>query len=212
MSMGKKRAKQSELFVAHTAFKTGAGHPFYQALEGILREHEFDEFAERLCQAFYAEKQGRPSLSPGVYFRCLLVGFFEGIDSERGIAWRTADSMSLRHFLGLTLQESPPDHSTLSRTRRLVALETHQAVLTWVLARLAENGLLRGKTLGVDSTTLEANAAMRSIVRRATGASYQEYLLGLVRGPKQLKGPAPMTSLRQDRSTAEISRHALSPL
>jgi transposase len=124
---------------------------------------------------------GRPSLAPGVYFRCLLVGFFEGIDSERGIAWRVADSMSLRHFLGLLLSESPPDHSTLSRTRRLLPLETHQEVFTWVLARLAEDGLVRGKTLGVDATTLEANAAMRSIVRRATGESYQEYLIELAK-------------------------------
>lgn len=181
MSMGKRKAKQSELFVAHTALKPGPGHPFYRALEGILRGHRFDEFVEGLCQRFYAQRQGRPSVSPGVYFRCLLVGFFEGLDSERGIAWRTADSMSLRDFLGLTLRESPPDHSTLSRTRRLMDLETHQAVFVWVLARLAEDGLVRGKTLGVDATTLEANAAMRSIVRRATGESYQQYLVELAK-------------------------------
>ena len=181
MSMGKRKRKQSELFVPHTALKPGAGHPFYQALERLLRERKFDEFVEGLCQPFYAEKQGRPSLAPGVYFRCLLVGFFEGIDSERGIAWRVSDSMSLRSFLGMTLQEHPPDHSTLSRTRRLLPVETHQEVFTWVLARLAENGLLRGKTLGVDATTLEANAAMRSIVRRASGQSYEDYLTELAK-------------------------------
>ena len=179
--MGKKTEKQSELFVAHTALKTSAGHPFYRALERLLTEHGFDEFAQGLCEAYYASKQGRPSLAPGVYFRCLLVGFFEGIDSERGIAWRVADSMSLRQFLGLLLSESPPDHSTLSRTRRLLPLEVHQEVFTWVLARLAEDGLVRGKTLGVDATTLEANAAMRSIVRRASGETYQQYLTELAK-------------------------------
>jgi len=179
--MGKKTEKQSELFVAHTALKASAGHPFYRALEGILAQHGFDEFAQRLCEGHYASKRGRPSLAPGVYFRCLLVGFFEGIDSERGIAWRAADSMSLRQFLGLLLSESPPDHSTLSRTRRLLPLEVHQEVFTWVLARLAEDGLVRGKTLGVDATTLEANAAMRSIVRRASGETYQQYLTELAK-------------------------------
>jgi transposase len=176
MSMGKKEDKQSELFVPHTALRSSAGHPFYQALERILTPHGFDNFVQGLCQPYYAQKTGRPSLVPGVYFRCLLIGFFEGIDSERGIAWRVADSMSLRGFLGLLLSETPPDHSTLSRTRRLLPLEVHQEVFSWVLARLAEDGLVRGKTLGVDATTLEANAAMRSIVRRASGESYQQYL------------------------------------
>lgn len=181
MSMGKKTEKQSELFVPHTALKTSAGHPFYRALEGVLAQHGFDEFVQGLCEGYYAPSMGRPSLAPGVYFRCLLVGFFEGIDSERGIAWRVADSMSLRQFLGLLLSESPPDHSTLSRTRRLLPLEAHQEVFTWVLARLAEDGLVRGKTLGIDATTLEANAAMRSIVRRATGETYQQYLTELAK-------------------------------
>ncbi len=122
---------------------------------------------------------GRPSLAPGVYFRMLLIGYFEGIDSERGIAWRAADSLALRQFLGLGLEQMPPDHSTISRTRRLIALETHQAVFGWVLARLAEEGLLKGKTIGVDATTLEANAALRSIVRRDNGQGYQEFLVQL---------------------------------
>src|SRR5690606_35939985 len=106
----------------HTALKTSAGHPFYRALEGILRRHEFDAFVEGLCQPYYSRKNGRPSIAPGVYFRCLLIGYFEGIDSERGIAWRVSDSMSLRQFLGLMLSENTPDHSTLSRTRRLLPL------------------------------------------------------------------------------------------
>lgn len=181
MSMGKREDKQSELFVPHTALKPSTGHPFYRALEGILTEHGFDAFVQGLCQPHYAPKMGRPSLAPGVYFRCLLIGFFEGIDSERGIAWRVADSMSLRQFLGLLLSESAPDHTTLSRTRRLLPIEAHQEVFTWVLARLAEDGLVRGKTLGVDATTLEANAAMRSIVRRADGVKYQEYLVELAK-------------------------------
>jgi transposase len=181
MSMGKREDKQSELFVLHSTLKAGAGHPFYKALETLLVQQGFDEFVEGLCQEHYAPKNGRPSLAPGVYFRCLLIGFFEGIDSERGIAWRVADSMSLRQFLGLALSENPPDHSTISRTRRLLPVEAHQEVFTWVLARVAEQGLLRGKTLGVDATTLEANAAMRSIVRRADNETYQGFLAELAK-------------------------------
>ena len=124
---------------------------------------------------------GRPGLIPGVYFRLLLIGYFEGLDSERGIAWRTADSLGLRSFLGLELTETPPEHSTISRTRRLIDLETHRAVFTWVLQRVAESGLLKGKTIGIDATTLEANAALRSIVRRDTGDSYQEFLTQLAK-------------------------------
>ena len=132
--------------------------------------------AEERCAGFYAEKMGRPSLAPGQYFRLLLIGYFEGIDSERGIAWRAADSLALRSFLGVGLDEMPSDHSTISRTRRLIDVETHQAVFHWVLELLAEKGLLKGKTLGIDATTLEANAALRSIVRRDTGEGYEEFL------------------------------------
>ena len=91
---------------------------------------------------------GRPGLPPGVYFRLLLIGYFEGINAERGIAWRAADSLALRDFLGLALTEAPPDHSTISRTRRLIALETHQAVFTWVMQCLGGAGLIKGKTIG----------------------------------------------------------------
>ena len=152
-----------------------AGHPFYARLNQILDEHDFDGFVEGLCERFYAD-EGRPGLPPGLYFRLLLIGYFEGLDSERGIAWRAADSLALREFLGLALPEAPPDHSTISRTRRLIDLETHEAVFTWVLQRLADAGLVKGKTIGIDATTLEANAALRSIVRRDTGESYQEFL------------------------------------
>jgi transposase len=132
-----------------------------------------------LCQRFYADEIGRPGLPPGRYFRLLLVGYFEGLDAERAIAWRAADSFALREFLGLVLPEVPPDHSTISRTRRLIDLETHHAVFTWILQRLADAGLVKGNTIGIDATTLEANAALRSIVRRDTGATYQEFLTQL---------------------------------
>lgn len=122
---------------------------------------------------------GRPSIAPGVYFRMLLVGYFEGLDSERGIAWRCADSLALREFLGYKLSQTTPDHSSVSRTRRRLDLETHQEVFTWVLRVLTQGGLLTGKTVGIDASTLEANAALRSIVRHDTGASYEEFLTGL---------------------------------
>ena len=149
------------------------------SLEDLWKKHQFDDFVERRCAQFYAPRMGRPSLEPGVYFRLLLVGYFEGLGSERGIAWRAADSLALREFLGLKLSESPPDHSTLSRTRRLIDVQTHAAVFDWVLQRVGEAGLLKGKTLGIDATTLEANAALRSIVRRDSGEGYDEFLKGL---------------------------------
>src|SRR5882757_5401235 len=139
----------------------------------------FDRFVEGQCARFYAPVMGRPSLAPGRYFRLLLVGYFEGIDSERGMAWRASDSLTVRSFLRLPVDEPPPDHSTISRTRRIIDLESHRAVFTWVQQRLVATGLLKGKTIAVDATTLEANAAMRSIVRRDTGESYQEFLTGL---------------------------------
>jgi transposase len=137
------------------------------------------EYVEGLCECFSAD-EGRPGPPPGRYFRLLLIGYFEGLDAERAIAWRAADSFALREFLGLMLPEAPPDHSTISRTRRLIDLETHQAVFTWMLQRLADTGLVKGKTVGIDATTLEANAALRSIVRRDTGESYQGFLTKLV--------------------------------
>ena len=155
------------------------GHPFYTRLNALLDAHDFDPFVEGLCRGFYAQVMGRPSLAPGRYFRLLLVGYFEGIDSERGIAWRATDSLAVRSFLRLGLEDAPPDHSTISRTRRLIDVETHRAIFTWVQQRLVEAGLLKGKTVAIDATTLEANAAMRSIVRRDTGESYQAFLTGL---------------------------------
>jgi transposase len=178
--MGKREGEQEDLFVTHKQLRSQS-HPFYMAVNRVLREQRFDRYVEQLCSKFYAKKMGRPGLAPGIYFRSLLLGFFEGIDSERGIAWRAADSLSLRDFLGVPASKLTPDHSTISRTRRLIDLETHQAVFTWVLGVLDGAGLIKGKTIGVDATTLEANAAMRSIVRRDDGRTYQTYLEDLAK-------------------------------
>src|SRR5256884_8325731 len=178
MAMGRKarQRRQEAIWIAQTDLPRTVAHPFYEQLNRLLEERSFDEWVEQQCTRFYAERMGRPSLAPGRYFRLLLIGYFEGIDSERGIAWRAADSLALRSFLGAGLNEMPPDHSTISRTRRLIDVETHQAVFRWVLELLAEKGLLKGKTIGIDATTLEADAAMRSIVRRETGEGYEEFL------------------------------------
>src|SRR6202163_2078187 len=177
MAMGTKRARQKQEEMCYASERAeGPGHPFYEQLNGVLEKAEFDRFCEQRFRRFYHSKLGRPSLAPGVYFRLLLIGFFEGIGSERGIGWRVADSLSLRRFLNYGLAEATPDHVTISRTRRLLDETTHQAVFTFVLAEVARRGMLKGKTIGIDATTLEANAAMRSIVRRDTGESYMEYL------------------------------------
>jgi transposase len=179
MVMGTRQSEQGSLWVATAALPKSPGHPFYTRLNALLDANDFDEFVEGQCVRFYASVMGRPSLAPGRYFRLLLVGYFEGIDSERGIAWRASDSLAVRAFLRLPVDEPPPDHSTISRTRRVIDRESHRAVFTWVQQRLVAAGLLKGKTVAVDGTMLEANAAMRSIVRRDTGASYQEFLSGL---------------------------------
>jgi len=177
MAMGtrKKRERQEGLWYGGE-LPTAPGHPFYTRLNEVLDAAGFDSFCEASCNGFYHAKLGRPSLPPGLYFRIMMIGFFEGLDSERGIAWRLADSLTLRQFLSIGLDEKTPDHVTISRTRRLIDGETHQRVFAWVLERLAQGGLIKGKTIGVDSTTLEANAAMKSIVRRDTGENYTEYL------------------------------------
>ena len=179
MGKRRRRARQPSMWVASADLPRGGGHPFYERLNRVLDEAGFDAFVERECATFYADGVGRPSLAPGRYVRMLLLGYFEGLDSERAIAWRVADSLSLRQFLDIALHEAAPDHSTVSRTRRRIDLETHQAVFTWVLQRLADAGLVRGKTVGIDATTLEANAALRSIVRRDTGEGYETFLRGL---------------------------------
>jgi transposase len=183
MAMGtrKHRQRQEQLWVTHSELVTGPGHPFYKRLGQLLDGEKFDEFCEQECAKFYAGSNGRPSLTPGTYFRLLLVGYFEGIDSERGIAWRVADSLGLRQFLGFGLDEETPDHSTISRTRRLMDVDTHRKVFFWALGLLADRELVKGKTVAIDATTLEANAAMRSIVRRDNGASYDGFLQGLAK-------------------------------
>ena len=180
MAMGQRRREQQVgMWVAVSELPRPVSHPFYEKLNGLLAEHGFDEFVETQCRPFYAEKMGRPSLAPGQYFRLLLLGYFECLDSERDMAWRAADSSGVRAFLGLGLTEAGPDHSTISRTRRLIDLDTHRTVFTWVLQCLGIAGLVKGKTLAIDATTLEANAAMRSIVRRDTGESYNDFLTKL---------------------------------
>lgn len=180
MAMGRMdKERQESLWVETRALPCAPGHPFYEKLGAVLTKHGFEAVVEEECQQYYAEVLGRPSIPPVVYFKALFIGYFEGIDSERGIAWRVADSMALRSFLGYALTEGTPDHSSLSRTRRLLSVETHRRVFQWVVEVLAREGLLRGKTLGVDATTLEANAALRSIVRRDTGESYEGFLTRL---------------------------------
>jgi transposase len=181
MSMGTRETDQPPLWIAASDLPASPGHPFYARLNAVLDAQGFDQFVEDECRRFYAPVMGRPSLAPGQYFRLLLVGYFEGIDAERGIAWRAADSLAVRSFVRLALNEAAPDHSTISRTRRLIDVETHRSVFTWVQQRLVAAGLLKGKTVAIDATTLEANAAMRSIVRRDTEETYQEFLTRLAK-------------------------------
>jgi transposase len=183
MAMGtrKKRERQEDLWVVSSEVVGTPAHAFYDRLNQILDQHHFDRNVEQLCRRYYKGRLGRPSITPGVYFRSLLLGYFEGIDSERGIAWRLADSLSMRKFIAYALTEETPDHSTISRTRRLYSVETHKAVFRWALKILGEEGLVEGKTVSIDATTLEANAAMRSLVRRDNGQKYDDYLKDLAK-------------------------------
>src|SRR3954447_26193198 len=184
MAMGKRRREtQESLFIATDRLPRAAGHPFYEKLNRLLDEADFDTWVEDRCREHYAAdgSSGRLSIPPGVYFRMLLVGYFEGIDSQRGIAWRCADSLGLRRFLGLSLEESSPDHSTLTNTRKRLPAEVFEEVFQFVLSIAALKGLLAGKAVGVDSTTLEANAAMKRIVRKDTGEDWRAYVVRLMR-------------------------------
>lgn len=181
MSMGEREGdKQDEFWIPVQDIVRTEGHPFYQKLSEVLKKYGFDRFVEHRCAKFY-KKGGRPSIPPGVYFRMMMVGFFEGLDSERGIAWRCSDSLALRRFLGYELTQDTPDHSSLSVIRNRLDLKTHQRVFQWVLIVLGKSGLVKGRTVGIDATTLVANAAMKSIVRRDTGQSYEEFLTELAR-------------------------------
>src|SRR3984893_7411954 len=197
MGTRKKRERQEGLWYGGE-LPTAPGHRFYKRLNEVMDSAGFDSFCETNCGSFYHDKLGRPSLAPGLYFRILMIGFFEGLDSERGIAWRLADSLTLRQFLSIGWDENTPDHVTISRTRRLIDGETHQRIFTWVLQRLAQGGLIKGKTIGVDSTTLEANAAMKSIVRRDTGESYTAYLKRLAEA-EGIEAEGAAALLRLDR-------------
>src|SRR3984893_2110714 len=199
MAMGKRREQQQLLFIATKDVVSGPGNAFCDRLNQILVERKFDRKVEAQCRRFYkSDKRGRPSMAPGVYFRLLLIGYFEGLDSERGIAWRVADSLSLRKFLGFALDEQTPDHSTISRTRRLYWLSTHKAVFKWVVKILTEEGLIQGRTIAIDATTLEANAAMKNIVRRDNGQSYDDYLKGLAQAAG-IENPTREELARMDR-------------
>src|SRR3954452_8875514 len=187
------------MMVSWAEMPRSPGHAFYDRLQAELIKAEFDSFVEGLCTAHYAARRGRPSLPPGRYFRMLLVGYFEGIDSERGLEWRCADSLSLREFLRLGEREPVPDHSWLSRPRARLPLEAHDAVFTWVLQRLAERGLVKGERIGVDASTMETNAALRAIVRRETGEGYREMLSRMAKA-SGIETPTAEDLVRLDRS------------
>jgi transposase len=176
MALGKRKNEQQSAWVATTELPKSPGHPFYKKLNALLAEARFDEWLETLCAPYYAAKMGRDSIPPGVYFRMILIGYFEGISSQRGIAWRCSDSRSLGEFLGVPVEEKAPDHSSLSRIHDRLPLEVHEAMFVFVLKLAVENKLLAGKTVAVDSTMLEADAAMKSIVRRDTGDDWKAYL------------------------------------
>jgi transposase len=172
--------RQAALWAVTTKLPQSPGHAFYDKLNGLLAEADFDRTVEDLCRPYYADGQGRDSIPPGVYFRMLFIGYFEGLDSQRAIAWRCSDSLSLRAFLGVPLDEATPDHSSLTRIRQRLPLDVHERVFVHVLQVAQDKKLLRGKTVAVDATTLEANAAMRAIVRKDTGEDYKEYLKRLM--------------------------------
>jgi IS5 family transposase len=212
MAMGKRKPRQESLFVTTDRLTPSAGHPFYQKLNVLLAEADFDRWIERRCVAYYEreEKRGQPSLPPGVYFRMLLIGYFEGLDSQRGIAWRCSDSLSLRAFLGIPLDEGTPDHSTLTNTRKRLPQEVFDEVFQFVLGIAEAKKLIAGKTVGVDSTTLEANAAMKSIVRRDTGEDWTEYVTRLMReegviGPAEKPSQAEVLRFDKKRTGKTVS-------
>src|SRR5919199_2281769 len=176
MALGRQGERQTELMIGWAELPRSPGHAFYDRLQAVLVEAGFDRFAEKEWAPYYASERGRPSIPPGRYFRMHLVGYFEGIDSERGLEWRCSDSLSLREFLRLGTTEPVPDHSWLSKTRARLPVEVHEAVFTWVLARLTEHGLVKGDRIGVDASTMEANAALRAIVRREDGEGYRAML------------------------------------
>ena len=198
MAMGRQGDCQGDLVVAWSEMPRSPGHVFYDRLQEVLIGAGFDGYVEAICAPYYAQRNGAPSVPPGRYFRMHMVGYFEGIDSERGIEWRCSDSLSLRAFLRLETSERVPDHSWLSRTRGRLPHEVHDRVFGWVLSLLAEHGLVRGARIGVDASTMEANAALRHIVRRDTGEDYRAMLTRMAR-ESGIETPSAEDLVRLDR-------------
>lgn len=201
MALGKRKSKQDELFIPTAKVVAGPGHPFYSKLNQVLAEAGFDEFVEQLCAPYYKEG-GRPGIPPGVYFRMVLIGYFEGLDSQRGIAWRCADSLGLRKFLGIAITEETPVHASLTIIRQRLPELVFDKVFVFVLGLLEEKGLLRGKAVAIDATTLEANAAMKSIVRKDTGEDWKQYLQGLAKA-EGIQNPTEEDLRRLDRARTD---------
>ena len=197
MALGTRKPKQDELFIPTAKLATGPGHPFYAKLNTVLADAGFDAFVEQLCAPYYKEG-GRPGIPPGVYFRMLLIGYFEGLDSQRGIAWRCADSLALRTFLGFAITEDTPVHVTMTMIRKRLPESVYDQVFVFVLGMLEEKGLLRGKAVAIDATTVEANAAMKSIVRKDTGEDWKQYLQGLAKA-EGMESPTEVDLRRLDR-------------
>jgi transposase len=198
MALGRRKGRQGSLWVAGKDLPRSVGHPFYCALEKVLVAGDFDRFVEDLCAEHYAKRQGRPSIPPGVYFRMLFVGYFEGMTSQRGIAWRCQDSLSIREFLGLDPTERSPEHSSMTVIRKRLPFEIFEAVFRFVLECAQEHGLVKGKTVAVDATFLEASAAMKSIVRRDTGENWGEYIKRLAE-EEGVEDPSDDDARRLDR-------------
>jgi transposase len=198
MSLGQRQPCEQSFWVTTQNLPKSPGHPFYERLNKILDEGRFDEHVESLCKPHYAER-GRPSIPPGTYFRMLFVGYFEGLTSQRGIAWRCSDSLALRAFLGVGLEGKVPDHSTMTLTRQRLPFEVFLEVFLFALKLAHEKGLLRGKTVAVDATMLEANAAMKAIVRRDTGEDWKEYLRRLMQEEEGVEDPSDEELRRFDK-------------
>jgi transposase len=198
MALGKRKPKQDELFIPTAKVASGPGHPFYSKLNQVLAEAGFDEFVEKLCVPYYKEG-GRPGIPPGIYFRMVLIGYFEGLDSQRGITWRCADSLGLRTFLGIAITEDTPVHASMTIIRQRLPESVFDKVFVFVLSLLEKQGLLRGKSVAIDATTLEANAAMKSIVRKDTGEGWKQYLQGLAKA-EGIENPTEEDLRRLDRA------------
>ena len=197
MALGRRKEKQTELFIATKELVKGPGHPFYTKLNKVLADAGFDGFVEELCESYY-KKGGRPSIAPGIYFRMLFIGYFEGLGSQRGIAWRCADSLALRDFLGVSYTEATPVHASMTIIRKRLPEMVFDQVFQFVLKQLKEKGVLKGKTLGIDATTLEANAAMKSIERKDTGQDWNQYLKELAQA-EGIENPTQEDLRRMDK-------------